>query len=358
MGNGCDGKSDGGSSSTPGRPFLLGFSDAPFARSDVAVLDAYDVIERDGDLALMHFDEGVPWQEAAAGAPWAVEFRDQIDLKAGFIPRGHVIYVAVNPLNFERDGLAPHRGASGNEPLVAPWNTASFDDAMVIDAFVEYCERMIADFSPSYFAYAIEANMLREKEPGQWAPFIRLARAVYTALKQNHPGLPIFVTLQADFFHADRADQSSAVAELLPYTDIIAVSTYPFAEAGQADPAALRGDHFEAMAALSPAKRVAIAETGWPAEDVAVPAPRFVPASEQAQRAYVERVLGEADELSAVFVVWFFSRDYDEFWNEELRFRPEAPTLRLWKDTGLYSGEGIPRSALVPWRERLSRPRR
>jgi hypothetical protein len=239
---------------------------------------------------------------------------------------------------------------------VPPWDTRSFDDPEVIAAFLNYCERMIATFSPDFFTYAIEANMLATQAPELWPAFVRLAEAVYVRLEANYPDLPTFLTLQADFYHADPVGQSSAIGEILPFTDFIAVSTYPFST--EPDPRLIRSDHFTALAALAPAKPFAISETAWPAEDVTEPYPVFIPADEENQRLYVERLLGEADALSAVFVNWFFTRDFDELWRSSLRFSDQAALVRLWKDTGLYAGDGRPRPALTPWRRWLERPRR
>jgi hypothetical protein len=54
----------------------------------------------------------------------------------------------------------------------------------------------------------------------------------------------------------------------------------------------------------------------------------------------------------------FFTRDYDEMWESEIRFLPNNSLIRLWKDTGLYRGDGSPRPALERWRAALARPRR
>ena len=101
-----------------------------------------------------------------------------------------------------------------------------------------------------------------------------------------------------------------------------------------------------------------MAETAWPAEDVTDPYPVRIPANEENHRLYVERLLADADRLSAVFVTWFFTRDYDAFWTSEIRFLDDAPLLRLWKDTGLYDGGGNQRPALAVWRDWLERPLR
>jgi hypothetical protein len=108
---------------------------------------------------------------------------------------------------------------------------------------------------------------------------------------------------------------------------------------------------------LAPGKRVAVAETGWPAESVGAPYPIPIPASDETQRLYVERLLADADRLEAAFVMWFFTRDYDGLWETDIQFLPDAPLLRLWKDCGLYAGDGRARSGLAAWRRALARPR-
>jgi hypothetical protein len=303
----------------------------------------------------MHFDDGVPWQEALVGAPYAGNWLAELDYKLAHIPAGHVTYLAITPIAFSRDTLAGHRGAAPNEPLEPPWDTLSFDAPEVIAAFTAHAEYMIARFQPDFFAYAIEANMLFSLKPEAWPAFVTLARATYDSVKARHPALPVFLTLQAESFHLDPPGQAEAISQILPYTDMIAVSSYGFVVA--ADPSGLSGDHFGALAALAPGKPFAISETGWPAEDVTAPYPTFIPADETWQRAYVERMLGDADALAAEFIVWFMGRDYDAFWETQLQFLPTAPLIRLWRDTGLYDGEGRARPALAAWREVLARPR-
>jgi hypothetical protein len=121
----------------------------------------------------------------------------------------------------------------------------------------------------------------------------RLPRAQSTLARST-----LFITLQADFFHRDRTNQTRAIGRILPFTDYIAVSSYPFTD--EPDPRSLRGRHFNQLAALSPDKPFAIAETAWLAEDVTDPVPIFTPSSEENQRLYVERLLADADGLSAV----------------------------------------------------------
>ena len=276
----------------PGRSFALGFSDFPHALSGQAVVDAHDVIRRDADMAVMHFDDGVPWQEALAGTPYDSDYLNGFLARAGMIPGSHLTYLAITPIGPGRDALAGHRGAAPNEPLSAPWDSYAFDAQQVTAAFTAHCNRLIEIFSPDYFAYAIEANILYQLAPGKWPAFVRFCAAVYPALKAAHPGLPIFLTIHADTYHADPVAQGAAIAMLLPYTDMIAVSTYPFT-APRSDPGTIPPDWFSAVAALAPGKPFAISETVWPAEDIMPPARISVIGTPETQRAYTERLIAE-----------------------------------------------------------------
>ncbi|MEA3435573.1 MAG: hypothetical protein U9R43_03850 [Thermodesulfobacteriota bacterium] len=344
----------------------MGFTDFPHANSIDAINAAFTVIENDAEMAVMHFDDGVPWAEALDNVTngtsylttYHENFLNSIAFKKSKIPVGHMLYLAVTPLNFLRNGLADHRGEVGNEALVPPWSTYSLDHTDVIATFTQHCLNMIDAFSPDYFAYAIEANIPYASDPSQWAAFVTLVQNVYTSVKAVHPGLPVFVTLQTSFFHGDVANQTTAINQILPYTDLIAVSAYHFSI--QSDPKLLAADHFLALADLAPVKPFAVAETGWPAEDITDVNNNtvvLVPADEEAQDTYIKRLLSDADTLSAEFVTLFFTRDYDDFWESDFKFLPNAQLLRTWKDTGLYDGLGNPRPSLDTWHQYLNRSR-
>jgi len=215
---------------------------------------------------------------------------------------------------------------------------------------------MIEEFDPHYLAYGIEVNMLRRLAPERWPAFTRLAAAVYPRLKAAHPALPVFLTFQVDLLVIDREEQEAAIREVLPYTDVMAASSYWYSVSP--DPRDLGPSHFDTLARLAPEKPFAVAETAWPAEDVTEPYPRLIPEDEESQRLYVDLLLDDAERLRALFVCWFFGRDFDDFWVTALASNPDAALLRLWRDTGLYRGDGTPRPALDSWRAALARPRR
>jgi hypothetical protein len=338
------------------RSFVMGFTDFPHANSVEALDEAWNVIERDGDLAVIHFDDGIPWQEALDGAAYPAAYQAELGFKAERIPAGHAVYLAVTPISPTRDGLALRRGDTGNEPLEFPWSVRSFNDPEVIAAFTGHCERMIDFFEPDYFAYAIEANMLAALEPTSWDRFLTLAQAVKSNLATFRPELPVFITIQAETYHGAPITQSSLIFAALAYSDVIAVSAYPYSRP-LPEPDALAPDYFSEIADLAPAKPFAIAETAWPAEEVESPYPITIFANETTQRLYVTRLLEDCARLDALFVTWFFTRDFDEFWESELKNSPDADLIRLWRDTGLFDGNGIGRPALTVWRQALARGR-
>ncbi len=327
------------------RSFALGFTDFPYARTSDAYLEGYEIIEKDADMVVMHFDDGIPWQAAFEKSDYGTEIENDLEGKVSLIPEDHIIYLAITPISFERDDIAKNKSDEAT-----PWRPR-LDDPDVITAYINHANTMIEMFSPDYFAYAIEVNLFYHKTPDRWEEFMRLAAATYTSIKADHPSLPVFITIQADFFHPEPDKQTAALHEILPYTDYIAISTYPFTN--QIDQTQLPSNHFSAITNLAPTKPFAISETAWPAEDITDPYPITVQGSEESQSAYLEWLIDEANRLGAVFVTWFFTRDYDQFWEAELQNSPIAPIIRIWKDTGLYDGEGNPRPALDIWREAL-----
>jgi hypothetical protein len=339
------------------RSFAMGFTPFPHANSENAVAEAWNVIGRDADLVALHFDGGIPWQEALDGTGYPPGFAAWLDWQADRIPLGHAVYVAVSPISDTRDGLAGYRDDFGvNQPLPPPWNGYGFDTPEVVAAFTAFCEDMIALFSPDYFAYAIEANMLDELAPSEWNAFLSLCADVYASLKSSHPSLPVFLTIQVESYYRDIWEQEDAIRQLSSYTDVMALSSYPFGWALE-DPADLADDYFSRVSNIAPGLPFAIAETAWPAEDIDEPYPITIAADDSTQLAYVRRILDECDLRGAAFLCWFFTRDYDEFWETDFQYEPNAPTLRFWRDTGLYAGDGSERPALDAWRQELVTPR-
>jgi hypothetical protein len=312
----------------------------------------------DADIVAHHFDNGVPWPEALAGAEFDAHVQDDWEYRRSNTPAGHQVYLAITPLSIQRDGLAPYRGERDDMPLPAPWDSYSFDHPDVKTAFLNYALRAIEYFEPDYLAIGIEVNLLMVKRPELWPSYVELHQFVYGELKARHPDLPIFVSLLGTALlegyqhEPDHAQQMRALADTLPYTDYFGLSLYPYLTvylAGEL-PSSMWDDLFS----LSD-KPIAITETGYPAEAFSLADGTIeIEGTPEKQAAYIEDLLQEAEERQIIFVINFVLRDYDALY--ELVPEADRDLARVWRDTGLYDGAGNPRLALEIWRAALARP--
>jgi hypothetical protein len=303
-----------------------------------------------------HFDEGVPWPEAYDNKPYHENVEKELKHRKDMLRKGGKVYVATTPINFERKGLADYWEKKEQIDRPGKWADMELDDPKIIQAYTNYCIKLIETFDPAYFVYGVEVNLLAANDPKAYKKFQTLASKVYPALKKRYPKLPIALSF---YLHGpDRFEQSrDHIKPLLPYTDLFAISTYPYMayEADGYEVDDIPDDWLMQTKRLAPGKPFAIAENGYLAEDMKV-LTKKMKSSEADQKRYVERMLREAAELDAEFVVWFVVADYDKLWGVLKWAVLFNPLMRAWKDTGLYDGDLKPRPALEVWDEWLAKP--
>jgi hypothetical protein len=340
------------------RPFLLGFTPFPYEVSNEAVAYTYERISQDADLIVHHFDSGVPWTEALAGERYNINIINDWTFRRRSVPEAHQLMVTVTPIRLLRDGLALYRGEAEDLPIPAPFDSYHFDHPDVIAAFIHYCDSIITFFQPDYFLFGIEVNLLMKNAPDQWDSYMVLHREVYAHLKATYPDLPAFVSLTGidlidGYTDANHADQARALADVLPHTDIVGLSIYPYMTGYLTN--AIPTDLIDQLAALTE-QPIAITETGYPAQDFAIVNGLLriqFDSDEDKQAAWVRHVLDKAAEYEFEMVVNFVLRDYDALW----RYIGAREDLTIaWRDTGLYSEDGSTRPALDIWREWLALP--
>jgi len=351
------------------RTFRLGFTPLPAELPEPggqALLEIYDRLRGNGDLIAHHFDDGVPWPEAAAGGgfeSYHPNLREDWQFRKAMTPAGHQVYVAITPISIGRDQLAPYRGSAPDTPLEnlgPPWANADFDDPLVATAFLNHAINTIEFFHPDYLAIGIEVNLLMNLAPEKWPAYLELHRAAWSQLRARYPSLPIFVTMTAGellegLTAADPVAQDRALADMEPYTDLLGISFYPFLSALGTD--RVPAEVFRRIDQLSD-KPKAIAETGFPAQFQQlnfvlgeVVMPFTINGSRQSQADYIGDLLAAADRFQFRFVVNFIAQDYDAFCDAI----DCADFNRLWQDTGLWNENGNGRPALAVWRQNLSR---
>ncbi len=338
------------------RPYHLGFTPFPYDISQEAVDFVYDALENDSDIIAHHFDSGVPWEEALNNEPFAQEMLLDWLFRKSSTPDDHKIYLAITPINWDRDGLALYRGAQEDMPLPAPWDSYEFNHPDVKTAFVNYAMEAIDYFEPDYVAIGIEVNLLLNNAPEKWESYLELHQYAYTELKAQYPDLPIFVSFFGLSFIEGIRDEDDTPAHLvafdetMPYSDYFGISLYPYLSAYMTT--LLPDTMFTTIFDLTD-KPIAITETGYPAETLDLPTVGLVMESDaDKQNDYLTKLLRHADEYEFVFVINFVLRDYDALWEKI----GGGDIAAVWRDTGLYDENGEERIALEMWRNTLARP--
>lgn len=338
------------------RSFYMGFT--PFQHSWIedTLAETYQQIHQHGDLILHHLDDGVPWVEAYNDTPFHENVEGDLAFRLQNSKPSQRIFVATTAIDFNRKELAGYWGSGKSMKRPKHWRDKTFDDPEVIKAYINYCRRLIKHFKPSYFAYGIEVNLLAYNNQDSYKRFIKFAQQVYPALKKEFPDLPIFLSFYLE--PPERLEETRKhITPLLPYTDIFAISTYPYM-ARESPPQRFENipkNWFEQVRQIAPGKPFAVAETGFIAEDLSVYWKTFKGTPED-QAKYVKWMLSEANRLDAQFVVWFVITDYDELWTVLKFIVMFDPLIKAWKDTGLYDGDLRPRPALGIWDQWLSKP--
>ena len=328
------------------RPFYLGMTPMPYNYTSDALNDTYDILAEHCDMVTHHFDMGVPWPEAYSGTPYPPAVLADIKTRLENTTPGQKVYLALTPINGTRDGMGGYWADGSNLPRPGIWASKDFDDPMVIKAYANFCRYMVLRFDPDYLCYGIEANILAQTNPAAFSKYLVLTERVYWALKSQFPDLPVFLSIHIDTYYYNKTAQTAAIGLLFPYTDYVAVSTYTFTHTP--DPANLPATWFSQMSDMAPQKPFAIAETGFIAEDLYLPAGGIdVDGSPEWQAEYVELVLNSTDALGGEFVTWFVPRDYDYLWDYWGAAFPWW--AGLWKDTGLQDGDGNDRTSLDVW---------
>lgn len=331
-----------------------GFTPWPADLSSAGVERTYEFVASNANMIAHHFDGGVPWQQALEGGPLPQHLVENWNLRAAKTPADFKTFVAITPLNFDRDGLALAWTDEGeNQALTGDWRNKSFDDADVQRAYLNYARNIIARFDPDFLAIGIEANIMISKAPDRWDEYLALNAFVYAELKRQHPDLPIFTTIQYEHLRGiedtskPNADlQSAAVRTLMQHSDLMAVSTYKY---GLYHPNPMGPDYFDIAESFG--KQVAIAESGAMSSKVRIFGTKLR-ATEEDQNCFVNGILSHAARNNYPFVVNWVAVDFDPMIKKLPK--PLGEVAKAWVHTGLQTAKGKDKPALEVWSEYLA----
>jgi hypothetical protein len=336
------------------RSFRMGFTAFPYDITPQAVVQSYVNQSQNGDILLTHFDHGVPWNEALNNLPFPTEVETAINEAVANRTPTHKVFLTATATDTERDKLAKYWNNSGTQqPLPAAWSNKSFNSPEVITAYKNYCRRIINTIQPDYFAFGIEINSSFLKNTQAYKDYLEFADTIYHSLKLSYPNIPILLTFQDQSFNKSKTELLQLTSELLAFSDMIAISSYPFwnytSPERDANPRLFANNWLADLRQLAPNKPFAISETGFAAENLSLPGYGVsIKSNETWQREYVQKLLAESNRLNAVFVIWFVYRDYDLL---ERNLPNASEALKIWRDNGLQNGSGNNRPAHSVWND-------
>lgn len=171
------------------------------------------------DLMLLHFGDKVPWtvlrecadvDSCASGELKAT--LDQLSLHAKNFPGN--VFVAISPLNNDRDGVATDWDGS------AVFDDFSGDEVHAL--YKHWADYVQKKFSPDFFAQGVEVNMYAKSNPEDFDNLVRLLQST----KSSSLG----PTIQWEFYKDMWLNGDRATLEAVDWSSLgpgLALSTYP-----------------------------------------------------------------------------------------------------------------------------------
>lgn len=345
----------------------------------------------DADVIAIHEEYyGIPWDEFEAGQPPPDPWAAKMDELASLGRAQHKdVYLA---LLIGREWLADKTAiVDGSIRRVARWSARCYDFAAAADgaskrtAYARYVDWMVRKFQPRWVNVAVELNAFLGNCPAAWPGMVSAERAAYDAAKAASPDAVVFASFQIDALmgysgcQAGKTQQQCYDDNYRQLSDVkrdrFGVSTYPFLLEPYRRAASIPADWFT-RAASRGGERVIIAEAGWNSDpDVAAlngACTVALTSDETEATAYLDHLLGAAEEHGIELVTWWSDRDmipartmtecpcaFDATWcateqivraaagsDPILQYLAEAQ-FKMWGTMGLRRYDGSPKPALM-----------
>ncbi len=328
------------------RPFYMGFTLWPADLNDEGVAVARDYAKTHGDIVSVNFIGGIPWPEALDGKPFSKDVQENLNFRPA---AGQKLFLSISPLNKDKRGLAPYWGDTDNQPLPRPWNTEALNSPRVKRAYLNFVLRAVEAMRPDYLAIGVESNVLLSRDQSKWQQLKELHRDTYAAVKKVHRSLPVFFTTEVLHYQrltreAKGQNQEKEVADMMRYSDLFAMSFYPYMSAEVPRPLPLRFLDF----ATRFKKGVAIAESGMTSRSIDLKSYNATfYGSDNDQAEFTEYLLKTAARDGYEFVINFATTDSDRL---VARLRPPLADLaRIWAYVGMQTSDRRPKPASAVW---------
>jgi hypothetical protein len=224
------------------------------------------------------------------------------------------------------------------------------NDSKTISSYINYISYLINEFQPLFVNYGVKSN-LASWNSAQFNLYKDFLLQVYSHLKTKYPAISFFVSFIVD----ETAEGLTYASQLLPCTDFMGLSAYPYVTVsssanGNTDPALFPANYFERFINLAPSKPLAFAETGYIAENLIIPSYSLNKQGNEAwQQAYLEKICRLLNDKNAKLLIWFCHKDYDTGNNTLRNLGLYQDLFGFWEDTGLKDETGRERPVYQSW---------
>jgi len=334
------------------RSFYMGVTPWPADFTEAELNNAYSFINRHCDMVSHHFDEGIPYEEAFNNSGWPAGLITEINTRKTKTDVDKKILLSSAALSITRQTKAPYSRFSESMAAgtKAYWEAMPVNNDSVVTAYVNYIIYLHTAFQSAYINFGVESNELSWNSAA-FALYKDFISKVYQRLKTALPGIPLMVS----FMVTESPVSLSLANELMPYTDYIALSAYPYTHvsssaAGNTDPALFPASFFTRFIDLDANKPFCFSETGYIAEDLLVPAFNLnKQGNANWQNTYLQLVCKLTNERKGKFIIWFCHKDYDAGNNTFRNLGVYQDLFALWEDTGLTDENNNQRPAYTTW---------
>lgn len=334
------------------RSFYMGVTTWPADFTEDEFDQAYRFINDHCDIVSHHFDEGIPYEEAFHNTGWPERLLTDINTRKAKIAAGKKVLLSSSALDLTRKAKAPYSGFSETVTgeIKNKWLAMQVNNDSVVTAYVNYILFLATALQPAYINFAVESNEAGW-EPDAFSRYLEFVSKVHGRLKIALPGMPLMVS----YMVTEQPASLQFARQLLPYTDYVALSAYPYisvssAAGGNTDPDQFPADYFKRFIDLDPAKPFCFAETGYLAENLDIAAYNLHrQGNSNWQNDYLQQVCALTNEHQGKFIIWFCYKDYDAGNNTLRRLGLYQDIFGLWEDTGLKDENGMNRPAYTTW---------
>lgn len=328
-------------SQSKSRPFEMGFSTWVYAPTIEAILGTNEFLKTNGDFYTEQFDEHIPWQALLSKSAWPDKLMEDINGRVSRRIKDNKLLLALTALNDDHNSIL--KDVDGTKPGL------TFGSPKLIEAYTNYCDKMISLFKPDYLLIGIESNELLKKSPKLWSSYLIFSGEVYKSLKKKYPSLQISqsVTLHV-LINPDVKSPTEYRRKISSFTkkqDFCGVSFYPHFAGYRTEKQFQSAFDFLHKFTRKP---IAITETANIAEPVDIPTFKIkLESNPTEQKNYLEVLFKNAHKKKYKFISYWAHRDCDKL--IEIFPAGVKEIAKIFRDTGLLDEEGRSRPALKVW---------